>query len=244
MHLSLEFDIINEVRTMDQFARLHVLIGDQFSKLEMATVLVVGLGGVGSYAVEALARSGIGHLILVDYDVIDETNLNRQLMTLHSNIGMLKTEVWQHRIEDIVPSTKVEIKNMKLNPSDIESLLSERVDFIIDACDDIPVKKELIRASIRHSIKLISSMGTGNKLDPTKLNIVELTKTNYDPIARILRKMVRDENIKKKIMVVASTEIPKKNETKVVGSTAYVPSVAGLLCASYVVNECIKDEIK
>lgn len=222
-------------------SRLQLLIGDKVDILKNSKILVIGLGGVGSYAVESLCRSGIGNLTLVDYDVIDSSNLNRQLMTNQNNIGLYKTDIWKDRINLINKDCIVTILNQKLEENDINELITN-FDFVIDACDTVSVKKELIRVCHKKNINLISSMGTGNKLDPTKLEITDITKTNYDPLAKIIRKMVKDEKIKGKVMVVSSSEQPFKTNSKTIASCSFVPSVAGLYCTSYVVNKLIGDK--
>ena len=226
---------------MDQFNRLNLLIGqDKFRWISKQTVLVLGLGGVGSYAVEALVRSGIGCVIIVDNDTVDITNLNRQLMTLHSNVNMYKTDVWEARIKDINPRCRVIKVCSFITPENIEELFNYDVNYVIDACDTLSTKKALIRECIQRGISFISSMGTGNKLDPSQLEIVDIRKTSYDPLARVIRKMIKDEHIKSKVMVVCSKERPIRNNDGAVGSNAFVPATAGLLCASYVINDIIK----
>ena len=226
---------------MDQFSRLKLITGDdKFNLINNITVLVLGVGGVGSYAVESLVRSGIGKIIIVDNDKVDITNLNRQLMTLHSNIGKYKVDVLESRIKDINRNCEVIKINSFITSENINDLFNYNIDYVIDACDTVDTKKSLIRECIKRKIKFISCMGTGNKLDPTKLEIIDIRKTSYDPLARIIRKMIKDEKIKDKVMVIASTEQPLKNDTKVIGSNSYVPATAGLLCASYVINDIIK----
>lgn len=218
--------------------RLELIIGkNNIDKIKNTTVLVLGLGGVGSYATESLVRSGIGKIIIVDKDIIDITNLNRQLMTLHSNIGKYKTDVWENRIKDINPNCEVIKIREFITKDNIDILFKEKIDYIIDACDTIEVKKELIKKSLKNNFKLISSMGTGNKFDPSKLQIMDLNKTSYDPIAKILRKYIKDEKINKKIMVICSNELPIKTNTKTIGSNSFVPATAGLLCTSYIIND-------
>lgn len=227
---------------MEQLKRLEIMIGkENIEKIKDKTVLILGLGGVGSYALEAIIRSGINNIVIVDNDIVDITNLNRQLMTLNSNIGKLKTDVWEERIRDINPSCNILKINKFITKENISILFEQKIDYVIDACDTIETKKQLIRECIKRKIKLISSMGTGNKLDPTKLEIKDVRKTSYDPIAKIIRKMIKDENIKEKIVVVSSTEEPIKINDKIIGSNSFVPSVAGLLCASYVINDIIGD---
>ena len=226
---------------MDQFSRLKLIIGDEkFNLINTTTVLVLGIGGVGSYAVESLVRSGIGKIVIIDNDIVDITNLNRQLMTMHSNIGEYKVDVLETRIKDINPSCEViTIKNF-ITKDNIELLFDNKIDYVIDACDTTDTKKSLIKECIKRKIKFISCMGTGNKFDPSKLEIIDIRKTSYDPLARIIRKMVKEEKINDKVMVVASTEQPVKNDSNVIGSNSFVPAAAGLLCASYVINDIIK----
>lgn len=225
---------------MDVFVRLKLLVGEKkFKKINESSVLVLGLGGVGSYAVEALVRSGIGKIILVDKDIIDVTNLNRQLMSLVSNIGQNKTDVFEKRIKDINPDCQIIKITDKITNDNINLLFENNPTYIIDACDTIETKKALIRECLNRNIKFISSMGTGNKINPSLLKIVDIRKTNYDPIARIIRKMVKDENLKGKITVICSSEKPVKREGKTIASNAFVPSTAGLLCTSYVINDIV-----
>lgn len=227
---------------MDTWNRLELLIGKEaMDQLHGKTVAIIGLGGVGGYAVEALARSGIGTFILVDYDEIEATNINRQLIALHSTVGHKKTEAWKERIEEINPNCKVILKDTFLSKENIDEILQEPIDYIVDACDTISTKMDLIRFCIQKNIKIISSMGMGNKIDPSKLSIVEIQKTSYDPIAKILRKMMKEEHIHQKIMVVSSVEPPQKKE-KTIASNAFVPAIAGLLCASYVVHDIVGEK--
>lgn len=228
---------------MNQLHRLELQIGkENINKIKTTTVAIVGLGGVGSYTLESLARSGIGKLIIVDNDIIDITNLNRQLMSLHSNIGKSKTEVWEERIRDINPNCKIIKINEFITKDNIDKILKENPDYLVDACDTIETKKELIRNCIKNKIKIISSMGTGNKLDPSKLEIIDIRKTNYDSIAKIIRKMVKEEKIKEKIPVICSSEQAIKIKTNTISSNAFVPAVSGLLCTSYIINDIIKGE--
>lgn len=222
--------------------RLKLLIGEEnIGKLRNSKVAIIGLGGVGSYAVESIARSFINNIIIADKDKIDITNINRQLIALHSNIGEYKTSVVEKRIKDINLDAKVISFTKEITVDNLDEILSLKPNYIIDACDTLSVKKELIRKCHKLGIKLISCMGTGNKLDPTKLEIIDLRKTNYDPIAKILRKMIKDEKINYKVMVVSSEEKPLL-KGKVISSNSYVPPTAGLLLASYVINDIIKGE--
>ncbi len=220
-----------------RFSRLEKLIG--FDKLEILgqkTVLVVGCGGVGGYCVEALARSNIGRLILIDYDVVDETNINRQIIALENNIGNKKIDLLKQRILSINPDCKVITKDEFIDSTNINDLFDVNIDFLIDACDTVTTKKEIIKKCLEKNIPFLTCLGTGNRFHPEKLEITTLEKTSYDPLARILRKFVRDEHINKKVIVLASTEKPIKLNDRIPGSTAFVPASAGLLIASYVVR--------
>lgn len=224
------------------FNRLELLIGDKIDLIKSKTVLIIGLGGVGGYALESIVRSGVGKVIIVDYDVIDETNLNRQILSLNNNIGLKKVDVAEARIKETNPNCIVLKIDKKITPDNIDILFNENIDYVIDACDTVETKKQLIRECIKRNIKLISSMGTGNKLDPSKLEIIDIRKTSYDPLAKVIRKMVKDERIKEKIMVVSSTEQPIKTNSKTIGSTSFVPAVAGLMCASFVINDIVGEK--
>lgn len=221
------------------YNRIELLIGNNIEKIKSKTVLIIGLGGVGGYALEAIIRCGIGKVIIVDNDVVDITNLNRQILSLASNIGRKKVDVAKERIKSINNEIEVITIDDFITKENIEILFKEDIDYVIDACDTIETKKQLIRECLVRKIKIISSMGTGNKLDPTKFEIVDIRKTSYDPIAKIIRKMVKEEHIKEKIMVVCSSENPIKIDTNKIGSIAYVPASAGLLCASFVINDII-----
>ena len=220
--------------------RLETLVGiNNIEKLKNTTVLVVGLGGVGGHALESIVRSGIGKVIIVDNDIVDITNLNRQIIANINNIGKNKVDVAHTHIKSINTDIKViKIKEF-ITKENINILFEEKVDYIIDACDTIETKKELIRQSIKRNIKLISSMGTAKKMNPSLLQIVDIRKTDTDPLARVIRKMVKDERIKEKIMVVCSKETPINREK--LGSNSFVPATSGLLCASYVINDIVGD---
>jgi len=224
---------------MEQFSRFKLLVNDKFSDIANKTILVIGLGGVGSYAVESLVRSGIQNIIIVDNDIIDVSNLNRQLMATYNNIGKYKTDELKERIFSINPKCHVTKINEFITNENINLFNKYKIDYIIDACDTINTKKELIRYSISKNIKLISCMGTGNKMDPSKLKIMDIRKTSYDPIAKIIRKMIKDEHIKEKITVVCSDEDPFTKIDKTIPSNSFVPATAGLLCTSYVINDII-----
>ena len=226
---------------MKQFERLELLIGDKINEIYKKNILVLGLGGVGSYAVEALIRSGISNITIVDNDIIDITNINRQLMTNNQNIGNYKTDEIEKRILSINPNCKIKKVTEFITINNINDLNISSYDYIVDACDTISIKLELIRICSKCKTKLISCMGTGNKMNPSKLQIMEIRRTSYDPIAKIIRKMVKDEKIKGKVMVVSSDETPNVKIDKVIPSNSFVPATAGLLCASYVINDIVGD---
>lgn len=227
------------------YTRTELVYGGKVEKFKNSTVMVVGVGGVGSYAAEALARTGVGRIILVDKDEIDVTNINRQLHALHSTVGKQKVDVMEERLKDINPDILIDIVN-KFELDDAFELIPE-CDFVIDAIDTITNKILLIKECLKQKVKFISSMGAANKVDPTKFEIADIRKTQYDPIARIIRQKVKKEDIRGKIPVVYSKELPRKQEKKLAdsdirkvstppGSIAFVPSVVGLICASYVIN--------
>ena len=227
--------------TQRRFERLKKVVGvDSLEILDTKSVLVLGCGGVGGYVVEALARSGIGEMILVDYDVVDETNINRQIIALNSTVGKFKIDLLEERIKDINSNCNVIKIGKFINQDNYMELFNNKIDYFVDCCDTIIVKKLVMKECLENDIPFISSMGTGNKLDPSKLEITDIRKTVNDPLARILRKYVKDEKINKKVMVLSSSELPVKTGDRTPGSTAFVPASAGLLIASYIVREFIK----
>ncbi|MDD4187452.1 MAG: ThiF family adenylyltransferase [Bacilli bacterium] len=218
------------------FERLITLIGkDKFSKLEGANVLIVGIGGVGGYALEALVRSGIKNIAIIDGDSIELSNLNRQIISSTNNIGLSKVEEAKKRALCINPDINIKLYNENLVAENIDLILGDQFNYIVDACDTINTKILLIEKSLKYKYKLISCMGTANKTNPALFSITELSKTNNDSIARILRKRVKELKINKKIMVVSSTETT--NPSNKLGTNSYIPGIAGLLCASYVIND-------
>ena len=220
-----------------EYQREELMINDKINLLKSKTVLVLGLGGVGGYVTESLARGGIGHLILVDYDKVDITNINRQIIALHSNIGKKKTDCFKERIRDINPKIIVDTLDLFYSDDTKEELFKYKIDYIIDCCDSLESKKSLIIESFKRNIPIISSMGTGNKFHPELFTITTLNKTEYDPLAKKLRFLLKDyKDILKNLKVIYSKEQPLPYKGKI-GSISYVPSVAGLLLTSYVINE-------
>src|SRR5690606_9798367 len=244
---------------LHQFSRNELAIGKEGLELfKNSSVAILGVGGVGTFAAEALARSGIGKLILVDKDDVDITNVNRQIIALLSTIGQPKVDLMKERIKDINPACDVKALKMFYTEETYESFFSENPDYIIDASDTIAYKIHLIKEALKRNIPMISSMGAANKLDPTRLRIEDIFKTHTDPIAKVIRTRLRKEGIKKGIPVVFSDESPiviREDVRKTVGkddseirkaqmppsSNAFVPSTAGLIMASYVVREILKD---
>ncbi len=227
------------------FGRTHALIGEEaMKKLHRSCICILGLGGVGSYAFEALVRAGIGKLIIVDHARVDITNINRQLIALSSTVGQYKTEAAYSRALEINPEVIIECHNLFIDETNIESCIPDCVDYIVDAIDSVQAKLLLAEFSKRRSIPLISCMGTGNKLHPEKLRISDITKTSVDPLARVMRTELKKRGIGN-LEVVWSDELPilkgdelpiDKSGRKVPASISYVPSAAGIMIASVVVN--------
>ena len=221
------------------FERVEKLIGrENLNKIKNKTVAVIGLGGVGGYAVESLIRSGIEKIILVDYDTIDITNLNRQIITNQTNVTKYKTEEMKKRIQSINPNCQVITITKKLELENIEELFQHQFDYLIDACDTLIIKQELIRRCLKEKIPFISSMGTGNKLEPSKLEITDIQKTSYDPIAKKIRKYLNTNHIKGKVPVVYSKEQRSKFQGSI-PSMMFVPATSGLLCANFIIKDII-----
>lgn len=228
---------------MNAYSRLELLIGkDMLNILQNKTILIIGLGGVGGYALESLMRCGIKNFILVDYDTFDITNLNRQIMATYETIGCKKIDIYEKRIKSVVKDANVIKIANKITLENINIIFNKEFDYMIDAEDDITVKKELIRRGIKEHKKCLFIMGTGNKMDPTKLKITDIRKTSYDPVAKVIRKMIKEEKIKEKVTVLSSTESKYTKSIKEIPSNSFVPATAGLLAASYIVNDVIKNE--
>ena len=227
---------------LNQFSRTELLIGkESIEKLNKAKVAIFGIGGVGSFVVEGLVRAGVENFILVDNDKICLTNLNRQLIATHKTIEKSKVEVAKERILEINPNAKVETYQEFFMPESKE-LLDETVDYIVDSVDTVTAKIELVVRANKLNIPIISSMGTGNKLDPTRFEVTDIYKTSVCPLAKVMRKELRARGIKE-LKVVYSKEEPIKLESdrnQVPGSISFVPSVAGLIIAGEVIKDIIK----
>ncbi|WP_462412339.1 tRNA threonylcarbamoyladenosine dehydratase [Neobacillus sp. Marseille-QA0830] len=244
---------------LHQFSRNELAIGKEgLEIMKNSTVAVLGIGGVGSFAAEALARSGVGRIILIDKDDVDITNVNRQLIALLSTVGRPKVEIMEERIKDINPDCEVVSLKIFYTEETYEQIFSYPLDFVVDASDTIVYKIHLMKECLKRNIPIISSMGAANKMDPTRFQIADISKTHTDPIAKVIRTRLRKEGIRKGIPVVFSDESPiviREDVRKVVGndqaeirkakmppsSNAFVPSVCGLIMASYVVQELLKD---
>ncbi len=218
---------------------LKIINKEQFNKIIKKPILLVGLGGVGGYALESLVRFGFQNITIIDHDNISLSNLNRQIIATSENIGLAKAEEAQKRATKINKNINIKVLATFLTKDNI-SQLSTEYDYIIDACDTITTKLELIKFAIKNNIKIISCLGTGNRLDPTKLVITDIWQTNYDPVAKILRKLLRDNNINTKIPVIWSKEIPIKTGDSQPGSICTVPAVAGIYMVSYIINDSLK----
>lgn len=244
---------------LHQFSRNELAIGSEgVDLLKNTTVAILGIGGVGSFAAEACARSGVGKIILVDKDNVDITNINRQLVAYTSTVGRSKSEVMKERILDINPQCEVHDLHMFYTEETFEEFFSHNVDYVIDASDTIIYKIHLMKECLTRGVKIISCMGAANKTDPTRFKIADISKTHTDPLAKVIRSKLRKEGIYKGIPVVFSDESPiivREDVVETVGkpdakirkakmppsSNAFVPSVAGLVAASWVINDITRE---
>lgn len=224
----------------NRFSRTELLIGKEaIEKLNKSKVAVFGIGGVGSYVVEGLARAGVGSFILVDKDEVDITNINRQIIATTKTVGRPKVEVAKKRILEINPEAKVEIYQEFFLP-ETKGILDESIDYIVDAVDTVTAKIELIVRANKLNIPIISSMGTGNKLDPSKFEVTDIYKTSVCPLAKVMRKELKIRGIKKLKVVYSKEEPIKQEERGVPASISFVPSVAGLIIAGEVIKNLSK----
>lgn len=245
---------------LNQFSRTELAFGPEgIEAMKNSTVAVLGIGGVGSIAVEALARTGVGRIIMIDKDVVDITNVNRQIHALTTTIGQQKTELMRDRVKLINPDCDAIALNMFYTEETYEKLFEYDLDYVIDASDTISYKIHLIKQCLQRKIPIISSMGAANKMDPSRFQVADISKTSVDPIARVIRHKLRKEGIKKGVKVVFSTEEPIKPRVDVTqkivpdtapknirkaqqppSSNAFVPPVAGLIMVSVVVKDLLK----
>lgn len=236
---------------MDEFSRTRMLLGRAaMDKLKNARVAVFGVGGVGGYVVEALARSGVGSLVLIDNDKVSLTNINRQIIALHSSMGRYKTEVMRERILDINPEAQVDIHTCFFLPENADNFDFSTYDYVVDAVDTVTAKIEIVMRTKKENKPVISAMGAGNKLDASKLVVTDIYSTQMCPLAKVMRKELRNRGVKE-LKVVYSIEQPIKpmiaegeeaqdNTHRITpGSISYVPSTAGLLLAGEVIKDII-----
>lgn len=234
---------------MNQFKRTELLVGkDKIDKLKNVKVAIFGIGGVGGYVCEALARSGISSFVLIDHDIVSETNINRQIIALNSTVGKYKTDVMKQRILDINPSAIVEERRCFYLPENAQEFDFSEYSYVVDAVDTVTAKISIIMRAIESNVKIISSMGAGNKMDPTKFQISDIYKTSVCPLAKVMRHELKKRGVKK-LKVVYSTELPMtpaeiikdENNGKIIpGSMSFVPSTAGLILASEVVRDLLE----
>lgn len=223
------------------FDRLELVIGkDNLEKLHKAKVVVIGVGGVGGILTETLIRNGIENITIVDNDIVDLTNKNRQIIALDSTIGKTKTEVLKARLLDINSNINIKTISEFISKDNIDIIFNDEVDYVIDACDTVETKILLIEESLKRNIKVLSSMGMGKKLNLSKLKIIDIRKTSYDKLAKIIRKRLRDDGINEKIMVLSSDEEPIFTKDTI-GSYSPLTSYAGLLMADYIIKDIIKE---
>lgn len=226
--------------------RTLTLIGTEGAdRLRRARILVVGTGGVGGYAAEMLARSGVGHLTLVDADDVATSNINRQLIALHSTVGEPKTELFARRFADINPEISVTPLCRFLTPENVDSLLDDGFDYVVDAIDTVAPKVALIAACMRRGIRIISSMGAGGRIDPSKVGYADLWSTTEDGLARAVRQRLKRMGLRRPLRVVASSEAPRRhsvidldlpNKRSSYGTLATIPSMFGIMLAAKVIN--------
>lgn len=206
-------------------------------KIQSQNILLVGVGGVGGFVLESLVRLGFQNITIVDADTIEESNLNRQIISTTENIGVYKTEIAKKRALSINPNAHITTFNIFLNQENIESIFHQKYDYIIDACDTVTTKYLLIKKALDTNTKIISSMGTGNRLDPSKVTITKLKKTYNDPLAKAMREILRKNNVTLNIPVVWSSEVPIKVKQKAPGSIILVPAAAGLQIGFFILQD-------
>lgn len=220
-------------------SRSELLLGKEgIEKIRRAHVVIFGVGGVGSYAAEAIARGGVGKITLVDFDTVSPSNINRQLPALHSTLGQKKTAVMATRMRDINPEAEVIALDAFCTPENAALLVPEKADFVVDAVDTVSAKISIIEICKKRDIPVISCMGAGNKLDPTKFVVTDIYKTAVCPLCRVMRREMRKRDIES-LTVVYSTEEPVKTGSETIGSLPFVPSVAGLIAAGHVMREIV-----
>lgn len=223
----------------NRFDRSKLLLGERFDKLITSSVLIVGVGGVGGYAVEILARAGVGSLTLVDGDTVDITNINRQIIALTETVGKFKCDVFSRRVYGINPDCKLTVHNYRLNVDTINNIFDKHYDYVIDAIDSVNDKLTLIKYCNDKGIPIISAMGAGNRIQAIDFEITDIFKTSHDGLSKKMRKLLKAEGITKHTVVATNTQ-PLKTDGNTVGSISFVPAMAGIKMGAYVINELIK----
>lgn len=223
----------------EQFVRTELLIGKEaIQTLKQSKVAIFGIGGVGSFVVEALARAGVGALVLIDHDTIAESNINRQIHATYETIGKYKVEEMEKRIKQINPECEVITHKIFYQPNCENKIIDETYDYIVDAVDNVTAKLGIIEQAKKCKVKIISAMGTGNKLSPTQFEVCDIFQTSVCPLAKVMRKELKRREIEG-VKVVYSKEETIQNNTGIIGSISFVPSVAGLILAGEVVKDLI-----
>ncbi len=225
----------------ERFSRTARVIGEEaLSRISESSVIVFGLGGVGGAAAESLVRAGVGRIGIVDKDTVDITNMNRQIIATDKTVGMNKTDAMEERLLSINPELKIDKYYLFYLPETADEINLSEYDFVVDCIDNVTAKLELISRAKADGVPVISSMGTGNKLHPEMLEIADISKTTVCPLARVMRRELKNRGINK-VPVVYSKEEPHKTDSSVPGSTSFVPPVAGYLITSYVINQLISE---
>lgn len=222
--------------------RTQLLIGkDGLKKLQNSHVAVIGLGGVGGYACSLLARAGIGHFTIVDFDVVDETNTNRQIVADTQTVGKFKTEVMAEMISKINPNCKVEVLNLRLTAENLQNgkINLKNCDYVVDAIDSVKDKVELICHCKENIIPIVSAMGSGNRIEIPEFKVVDIYKTSNDGLAKVMRKNLRNRSIKN-LDVVTTTQTPMQTDSNTVGSISYFPAMCGCVLAGFVIQRLLK----
>ncbi len=223
-----------------QFERTALLLGaDGVEKLQRSRVAIFGVGGVGGYCAEALARAGVGELFLVDKDVVDESNINRQIVALHSTVGLPKAEVMRARIADINPDCRVTARVCFYDAETAAGFDFSAFDYVADAVDDVAAKTDIIARAVEAHIPVISAMGAGNKLFPEKFEVADISKTQVCPLARSVRRRLRERGVERGVKAVFSREVPAFSGDAV-GSVPFVPSVMGLIMAGEIIKDLVQ----
>lgn len=226
----------------DKFKRIKLLFGEEkIESLKNKNIVILGIGGVGGYVCEALIRSGIQNITIIDNDIVDITNINRQIIALENTVGLKKVDIMKERLLNINSKANIKTIDKYIDETNYKDLFNNKIDYFIDCCDSIKTKKCIIKYCLNNNIKIISSMGTGAKIDPSKFKIIDIRKTSYDPIAKIIRKFIRDEKINKKLTVLCSDEKPIKVKEDI-PSAVFVVGVAGFLIASHVIKDLINNK--